>query len=109
MYNMYNKLPHFVYLKNEKYFINTDYRIFIEFEEKMQGKDAKQVIYDCLSRFYPAFFIIQSKGLFNEAIDQFIWFYKCGKEENKSNKQSKKDSNITSRVYSYEQAYHYDL
>ncbi len=99
MYNMYNELPHFVYLKNEKYFINTDYRIFIEFEEKMQGKNTKQVIYDCLSKFYPAFYIIQDKNLLDEAVDQFIWFYKCGKEDIATTKKDNK-GNIKS-IFSY--------
>lgn len=99
MYNMYNELPHFVYLKNEKYFINTDYRIFIEFEEKMQGKNTKQVIYDCLSKFYPAFYIIQDNNLLNEAVDQFIWFYKCGKEDRQTTKKDNKGS--TKSIFSY--------
>ena len=44
MRGMYNKLPQYVYLKSEKFIINTDYRIFIEFEERMQEEGNKQVI-----------------------------------------------------------------
>ena len=57
MRGMYNKLPQYVYLKSEKFIINTDYRIFIEFEERMQEEGNKQVILDTLKSFYPAFFI----------------------------------------------------
>ena len=42
MLEYYNKLPHYVYIKNEKFVVNSDYRIFIEFETKMQGKDKKR-------------------------------------------------------------------
>lgn len=100
--NMYNKLPYFVYLKNEKYFINTDFRIFIEFEEKMQGKNTKQVIYDCLSNFYPDFFIIKNKNLLNEAVDQFIWFYKCGKKDIETTKKGKNASKKSIFSYSHD-------
>ena len=47
MGNMFNKLPHFVYLDNEKFFINTDFRIFIEFELEMQGKNKREASYKC--------------------------------------------------------------
>ena len=62
MRGMYNKLPQYVYLRNEKFIINTDYRIFIEFEERMQEEGNKQVILDTLKSFYPAFFKIISKN-----------------------------------------------
>ena len=32
---MYNKLPQSITIDNERYFINTDFRIFIEFEKEM--------------------------------------------------------------------------
>lgn len=105
MIRMFNKLPYFVYLKNEKYFINTDYRIFVEFEIKMQGKDNEKVIYNTLNKFYPAFFKILDKGLLNEAVDKFIWFYFCGKdkeqiknEDNNKKRVQKKDV----RIYDYD-------
>ena len=69
--NMFNRLPHFVYLDNEKYFINTDFRIFIEFEIEMQGKDKRQASYKCLGKFYPAFFRIMENGLLEEAVEKF--------------------------------------
>lgn len=103
---MFNKLPHFVYLKNEKYFINTDYRIFIEFERNMQGKNDKQVIYNTLNNFYPAFSKIVNRNLVEESIDKFIWFYSCGKSkeqiQNEKNNKNKISKKYKDRIYDYE-------
>lgn len=95
---MYYKLPYYVYLKNEKYYINTDFRIFIEYEEEMQGKDKKQASINCLSKFYPAFLKIIEKGLLEEAIDKFIWFYKCDKPDIEY---KIKGSKLKKQIYSY--------
>lgn len=78
---MYSKLPHYVYLKNEKFNINTDFRIFIEFEMEMQEKDKRKASINCLNKFYPAFLEILEKDLLNEAVNKFIWFYKCSKPD----------------------------
>lgn len=99
MYDMYNKLPYFVYIKDEKYFIRTDYRIFKYFEEEMQGRNIKEAIYKCLQRFYPAFSKIMQNNLLNEAIDNFLWFYKCGKEDIETS--SKKKSINKKSIFSY--------
>lgn len=98
--NMFNKLPHFVYLNNEKYFIRTDFRIFIEFEKNMQGSDLKEIIYKTLNKFYPAFLEIYNKGLLDEAVDKFIWFYKCGKEDVEIKQKAKANKNT--RIYDYD-------
>lgn len=98
--NMFNKLPHFVYLNNEKYFIRTDFRIFIEFEKEMQGTNYKQVIYETLNKFYPAFLEIINKGLIEQAIDKFIWFYKCSKEDVEI--KQKNNQNKKLRLYDYD-------
>ena len=84
---MYRKLPHCVYLKNERFIINTDFRIFIDFEEEMtQGVDKKKACSNALTKFYPAFSLILSKNLGKEAVEKFIWFYQCGHEEKIENK-----------------------
>ena len=114
---MYYKLPYYVYLKNEKYFINTDFRIFIEYEEKMQGKDKRRASIDCLSKFYPAFLEIIEKGLLEEAVDKFIWFYKCDKPDiTYKSKKAKKVSQIFNYKYddlyiwgAFKQCYNVDL
>ena len=102
MNEYYNGLPRYVKIKNEKFIINTDYRIFVEFEKEMQGIDTKKAILNALSRFYPAFSIICNKNLLKEAVDKFIWFYKCGKvdiNQKSSNKGQKKEQIFN---YSYD-------
>lgn len=96
--NMFNKLPRFVYINNEKYFIETDFRIFIDFEIEMQGKDKKMACYNALKRFYPAFSKIAENNLINEAVNEFIWFYKCGKKDVEIKTKSSKNM----RLYDYE-------
>ncbi len=100
MRGMYSKLPLFVYLNNEKFIINTDFRIFIDFEEEMQGKNIRKAIFKVLQKFYPDFFLICEKNLLMQAVDKFIWFYKCGKNDDhvKSNTNSKNNSK---QVFSY--------
>lgn len=102
MLGYYNKLPHYVYIKNEKFVVNSDYRIFIEFETEMQGKDKKKAIYTALKNFYPAFFFICEKGLLDEAINKFIWFYKCGKDEYHNETKSSKKGKKVSQIFNYE-------
>lgn len=102
MINMYGKLPHYVYLKNERFIINADFRIFIDFEEDiLQGMSIKEVTKKTLSRFYPAFLEIYQKGLFEEAIEKFVWFYQCGKTEIEEKPKSKKSNIKRSQIYSY--------
>ena len=100
MLGMYNKLPRSVKLKNERFIINTDYRIFIEYEYKiMQGEDTKKSSLEALQKFYPAFSLIVQKGLLEEAIDKFVWFYRCGNLRIK--KSEGKGSN--KRAFDYEE------
>ncbi len=105
MKGMYSKLPRSVIIKNERVTINTDFRIFIDFEQEMQGTDKRKAVNKALSRFYPAFFNICKNNLLEEAVDKFLWFYKCGKQDNvkKSNKKGKKNSQVYS--YSYDDLY----
>lgn len=100
MNRYYDRLPRYVYIKNEKFIINTDYRIFVKFEEQMQDINTKKAIYDALSSFYPAFSQICKNNMLNEAIDQFIWFYKCGKID--KNKKSSNNSKNQQQVFSYD-------
>ena len=65
----------------------------------MQGKNEKEVIYKTLKKFYPAFFVICENNLLLEAIDKFIWFYRCGKDEEEIKK--KKGKTTSSQIYSY--------
>jgi len=105
MRGMYNKLPQYVYLKNEKFIINTDYRIFIEFEERMQEEGNKQVILDTLRSFYPAFFKIISKNLLKDAVDKFLWFYRCGKKDEEIPKKTSNKGNLRAFSYNHDDLY----
>lgn len=86
--SLYNKLPHTVKINNKEITINTDYRLFVRFEIEMQENDTKKAILNVLSAFYPAFLL---SNITEEMINQFLWFYKCGKDTptKKSNKKSK--------------------
>lgn len=101
--NMFNKLPQYVYIKNKRYFVNSDFRLFVNFEVEMQGKDTEKAIKNCLIDFYPAFLELVENNLINEAVEQFLWFYKCGRKEEEIKKTSK-NSNKSSKqqIYSYE-------
>ena len=105
MKGMYNKLPHSVSLNGEKFIINTDYRIFIDFENDMQEIDQFKAINKVLNRFYPAFSLIVNKNLLEEAIDKFIWFYQCGKEKVKTTTKYSKSKNERVYDYSYDDLY----
>lgn len=106
MYGMYYKLPRYVKIKNEKFMINTDYRIFINFENDMQGLDRKEAIIKALKNFYgSAFSLIIDNNLLEEAVEKFIWFYQCGK--NKQNSSPKSSKNSKTNIFNYE--YDYDL
>lgn len=101
MIEYYNKLPRYVYIKNEKFVINADYRIFINFEMQMQGKNVKEAIMQTLTNFYPAFFSICNRKLLKEAVEQFIWFYHCGKDEYKNQEVAKKKGKKASQIFNY--------
>lgn len=104
---MFNKLPYFVNLKKEKYKINVDFRNMISFENKLQDKSLsknKKIEYG-LKCFYPVFandanykILLQIPGLYKEACDKLIWFYKCGRED--YHKTNGKGQN--KQIYSYE-------
>lgn len=98
---MYSKLPQFVYINKKRYRINTDFRLFIKFEEEVTEQvELAKVVLETLRKFYPAFFEILENGELEEAIDKFLWFYGCGKDyrEENSNRPEKKASQ---RIFSY--------
>ena len=103
MVTYYNRLPHFVNLKNKKYAINTDYRIFINFENDMTTgeKNKLESINDALYDFYMGKIDeIARRGLFAEAIDKFIWFYHCGLEDYQEGRQME-GTKKTTQVFNY--------
>ena len=82
---MFNKLPYFIYINGKKYFINTDFRNMISFEVELMGmtkdKNIEDFVYKSLKKFCPYFF--KEKHTEEEIVElnkQFLWFYKCGRE-----------------------------
>ena len=79
-----DKLPYYVYINNEKYKVNVDFRVMLKFEKVIQDRKLKdnEKIFHCLKLFYPDFFKIISQGQYyqKEAIEKLIWFYKCGRD-----------------------------
>lgn len=100
--NMFYELPYFVKIKNKKYAVKTDFRIFAEYEEEMQDRNEenrKKAIAKVLSRFYPAFLEIVENNLLEEAVNQFMWFYECGRKNYHKVKNSK--GNKREEIYSF--------
>ena len=108
--NMFYKLPYFVKIKNKKYAVKTDFRIFAEYEEEMQDRseeNRKKAIAKVLSRFYPAFLEIVEKNLLEEAINQFIWFYECGRKNYHKVKSGKGTKREEIYSFNYDDEYIY--
>lgn len=80
--------------------INTDYKISILFELLMQDiKVPKELkLMKALQMYYPEFNKINN---YEKAIQNMIWFYKCGKETKISNK-GISGNNKNNQIYSYE-------
>ena len=80
-----DRLPYYVYINRKKYKINVDYRVMLKFEIIMQDRSIEdsEKIATSLQLFYPAFFEIINGGkkVIEEAIEQMIWFYRCGREQ----------------------------
>ena len=82
--------------------INSDFRISILFELLMQDNELseEEKVEQALILYYPNLKEITN---YKEAIENIIWFYKCGKEEVKENVDE--ESNMKNRqkqIYSYE-------
>lgn len=78
---------------------DTNFRIGIAFEIMMQNlKYSMQAkTYQALKLFYPRMSEIKDT---KKAIDDIIWFYSCGRSEEKTSRKSKKSKN--KQIYSYE-------
>ncbi|WP_236897009.1 Gp15 family bacteriophage protein [Clostridium beijerinckii] len=107
-----NKLPRTVQIGGIEILINTDFRTSIEFEELIKNYDLeddeqrKEFWDNALKLYYPILNIdfnestIEEKNLFNyvidnvgEAINQIMWFYRCGNEciKNTENQKTSKE------------------
>lgn len=90
-------VPETVTIDNEEYEINSDFRTSILFELLMQDKllNDKEKIVNALSLYYP----VCPRNI-NEAINQMLWFYRCGKDLIASKGKGKGKSDI--KIYSFE-------
>ena len=101
MIDYYRSLPQSVYIHNIKYAIRTDYRIFINFESKMSSDNKTDIIGETLERFYPDLSDIARRDFLTEAINQFIWFYKCGQLEDYQEGRTTKHQKKATQIYNY--------
>lgn len=103
MKGMYENLPQKIKIGKEKYKVNSDFRIFIELETKMQDGNEKEAIVNALNKFYyPAFYKIIEENKLKEAVDKFVWFYMCGKKEQKLENKNVETTKNQERLYDYE-------
>lgn len=79
---------------------NTDFRNSILFEMLMQDKkiSKKNKVIQAIKLYYPK---IEQITKFEKAIEDMLWFYRCGKELANSNNRST-EKNKNKQVYSYE-------
>ena len=79
--------------------INTDFRISILFELLMLDSNVseKQKVMQALQLYYPNFLEIKD---FKEAIENMLWFYRCGKELANSKRQVTEGRK--KQIYNYE-------
>lgn len=79
---------------------NTNFKNSILFELLMQESNLsnKAKVYQALKIYYPN---IKQITDIDKAIDNILWFYKCGKEEKEEVNQKETKRNIK-RIYSYE-------
>lgn len=85
------------------YAINSDFRISILFELLMQDREIKNEdkVKQALVLYYPD---IEKITDYKKAIDNIIWFYKCGEKEKKVDEELKEsnENNKQKQIYSYE-------
>ena len=81
--------------------INSDFRISILFELLMQDCNMtnEEKINQALILYYPDLKEIKN---IEEAINDIVWFYKCGKEEKEKNINRTNSTKNTKQIYSYE-------
>lgn len=88
-----NKVPESLNISETDYEINTDFRVWIRFEERLSGNaeitmsDIKKLIFKSET---------PSSELDEETTEQILWFYRCGKPEKKGGSAKSKE------VFSYD-------
>ena len=106
---MLNKLPQNIKINNKRYFINTDFRVMINFEKTLQGinmieeQEISIKMYKVLKSFCPVFFETFHKNMKKDMkllLKQFLWFYSCGGREDYHSGNGK--GRAINDIYSYE-------
>ncbi|WP_040194757.1 bacteriophage Gp15 family protein [Clostridium culturomicium] len=90
-------IPKTINIEGEDYEINSDFRTSILFELLMQDNTIaeEEKIFMALELYYP----IIPKNI-KEAIEQMLWFYRCGKDVTSTKGNSK--NSRTTQIYSFE-------
>lgn len=89
-------LPNSVEIEGEEYDINSNFRTSILFELMVQDDELSEVdkLVNTLNLFYP---IIPPNT--EKALEEILWFYRCGKDLNVKGKGS---GSSTTQIYSYD-------
>lgn len=96
----YNQLPQSVTINNKTYAINTDYRIFIDFEMGMVGNNPNEALNKALNQFYQNPTEIEQDNVIIQSIEKFFWFYKCGLEDYQEGRTISK-AKKTTQIFNY--------
>ncbi len=110
-----NKVPESLIISGTEYEINTDFRVWIKYEQLLTSSE--EITSDELLRKIKKL-IFKSKippaHLDEDTIEQIIWFYRCGKEPQKGG--SSKSADILSYEYDdgyicadFKKQYHIDI
>ncbi|UYZ36799.1 bacteriophage Gp15 family protein [Clostridium beijerinckii] len=96
------KLPEYVLIDGVEVKINTDFRFSIKFEQLFNDEslDDQEIFTRALEIYYPNIPLN-----INQAIEQMIWFYSCGKEESKKKKVNSSKEDIYNFDYDGDKIY----
>lgn len=85
-----DSVPKSLTIAGTEYEINTDYRVWIKFETLLSNEveDSKTTLYDIKKLIFKSELPPDSAD--EETTEQILWFYRCGKPEQKGSSSSKK-------------------
>lgn len=91
-----DKVPETLKISGTEYEINTDYRVWLKFEALLsdENEDSESTLADIKKLIFRS--AIPPAHADEEATEQILFFYRCGKEEQKDSSSSDKD------IFSYD-------
>lgn len=89
-----DRVPDSLEISGTRYPIKKNFRIWIKFEKLIASGEKDST--DLIKQIYNLVFESKQPEICEEAIDQILWFYKCGKESDNKTGGNKKD------VFSYD-------